>query len=447
MDGIWESIGYGNVLEIIGTKYAFYEVSNISCLPNQTGNIKTLHEITIINDTMTLSMGVGVYQYKKIDSLPYLCNQKITSRKKEDPIYNFEVMAATIKKHFAYFERNKINWDSLYTTSRNKISSKSSAVELYVVLEEVINGLKDNHGYLEAPDSISERAEKQKTQAKEFQDTPHLKEYGDFEIAQLVASSYLDEELTRNTWLMQWGKMANNVGYLQVKSMWLYADLNLTDSLVKKYGFVNSYVDTFTKMNEAEYIQKEKQGVALLLDIIMSDLKETTYLILDVRFNGGGHDAVSLEILRRFNEEKRIVASKKAIHKKGFTKEIPIFLDSSTAAYTNPVYLLTSRQSASATDFLTLASLELPHFSRIGSRTSGALSDALEKRLPNGWYFSISNEIYFDRQGICYESIGIPPDIELNYAEDRQTFFRDIANDLEIDKQDILEEIEKMQIK
>ena len=34
------------------------------------------------------------------------------------------------------------------------------------------------------------------------------------------------------------------------------------------------------------------------MNTIMKDLKETNYIIIDVRFNGGGQDEVALEVLR-----------------------------------------------------------------------------------------------------------------------------------------------------
>ncbi|MCB0443897.1 MAG: hypothetical protein KDC50_07585, partial [Flavobacterium sp.] len=133
-------------------------------------------------------------------------------------------------------------------------------------------------------------------------------------------------------------------------------------------------------------------------------------------------------------------------YKNGFTKKNPIYLEAAKNPYTQPVYLLTSQQSASATDMLALASLEVNHLKRIGSHTNGAISDALEKTLPNEWYFSVSNEIYTDMQGKCYENIGIPVDFELNYPEDRQTFFRWVADDLEADKMNILNAIKNLDV-
>ena len=239
--------------------------------------------------------------------------------------------------------------------------------------------------------------------------------------------------------------MKRSIGYVQLNAMMLFADLNLADSLVRKNGFVPTYFEEFDKLNHIEQIELEVKGIASIMDKVMDDLRETQFIILDVRFNGGGNDEVGLEVLRRFNSRQRQIASKKAIHKNGYTKKISIYLDPAEKPYTKPVYLLTSQQSASATDMMALSSLELNQIKRIGSHTGGAISDALQKTLPNNWYFSLSNEIYTDNNNVCYENIGIPVDFELNYPNDRQIFFRSVANNLEKDKQEILKAIEKLQ--
>jgi len=65
--------------------------------------------------------------------------------------------------------------------------------------------------------------------------------------------------------------------------------------------------------------------------------------------------------------------------------------------------------------------------------------------LPNDWYFSISNEVYFDNNGICYENTGVPVNYEMNYSEDRQTFFRWVADNATLDKQNILRVINEFE--
>ncbi|MGB5228866.1 MAG: S41 family peptidase, partial [Eudoraea sp.] len=287
-----------------------------------------------------------------------------------------------------------------------------------------------------------ELADKQNSENKK---TEQQKEYGDFEIAALVAEHHLKENLTKDSWLVKWGKMEDNIGYIQINAMWLFADLKLSDSLVKENGFVPTYVNEFDKLNYAEQVEMEVKGISSIMDTVMNDLIETKFIIIDVRFNGGGQDEVGLEVLRRFNTDRRQIASKKAKHKNDFTKKTPIYLEPAKRPYTKPIYLLTSQQSASATDMMALSSIELRQLRRIGSHTNGAISDALQKTLPNGWHLSLSNEVYTDNNDKHYENIGIPVDFELNYPEDRQTFFRGVAEDLEKDKINILKAIEKLQ--
>lgn len=445
LDGVWESLGYGRILKIDAENFVHYDRTKISCLPFQEGSLSEYGAaIQLKNDTLTISSGISVYQYIRSNKLPDLCSEEMTAKKKTDPLYNFEVLANTIQENYAYFQLNQLNWDSLYTAASAKLSPKSTEADLYLALEGLVSSLKDNHGYLEATDEVYEQVEALSLEEEGEEET--LEEYGDFQIARMVAEHYLVEDLTKDSWLIHWGKMKDNVGYIQVKAMWLYGDLNLSDSLVKENGFVDTYVDAFFQLPESHYIDLEVKGVSQLLDQVMTDLSDTEYLIVDVRFNGGGQDAVSLEILRQFNKQRKLVANKRAIYKNGFTSATPIYLEAHETAYQKPIYLLTSQQSASATDMLALASLELPNIQRIGSHSNGALSDALEKQLPNGWYFSISNLEYRDNKGICYENIGIPVDVELHYPEERQPFFRSVADDLAGDKEKVMTAIEKLRL-
>ena len=440
IEGIWKSIGYGKILKIDTTTYKYFDITSISCLPSKQGDISEVkNSIELINDTLAVKRGYSFYYYTRTNEFPDLCqkNQNDTN----DPLYNFEVFADTYKKHYAFFELNRINWDSLYKTAKEKINSNTTEVELYLIIQEMIDSLKDNHGSIEPTDEVYEKAEQLNIPNE---DTEEFKWYGDFEVAGLVADYFLKENLTKDSWLINWGKMENNIGYIQIKAMFLYADLSLSDSLVKENGFVSTYMDAFNNLSYEQQNTEEVAGIRKVMDTIIEDLKETKYIIIDVRFNGGGQDVVGLEVLSRFSADRKQIASKKARYKNSFTKKTPIYLEPSTKPYIKPVYLLTSQQSASATDMMALSSMEITQLKRIGSHTNGAISDALQKTLPNGWHFSLSNEVYTDINDKFYENIGIPVDVELNYPEDRQTFFRSVAEGLEKDKRNILNAIEKL---
>ena len=62
---------------------------------------------------------------------------------------------------------------------------------------------------------------------------------------------------------------------------------------------------------------------------------------------------------------------------------------------------------------------ELPHVTIIGEPTNGIFSNMLEKKLPNGWKYTLSFQVYYAADKKCYEGKGIPVDIEaLNKRED-----------------------------
>jgi carboxyl-terminal processing protease len=242
--------------------------------------------------------------------------------------------------------------------------------------------------------------------------------------------------------------MNDVTGYIQVKAMWLFAALDVPKKRIDEVGYVDAFVETFHQMYEGDYITEEVKEVSKIMDMVMKDLSEMKSIIIDVRFNGGGQDAVSFEILSRFIPKGKLqIATQKLKYGNRFTPILPLYIDGKTNAFTKPVYVLTSKQTGSAAEALSIATMAMQHVKRIGSATSGAMSTALEKKLPNGWSFAISNEIYMDNKGKSYENIGVPVDYNLNYSNERQTFFRSIVNDLEVDKQNILKAISKLEEK
>jgi C-terminal processing protease CtpA/Prc len=75
-----------------------------------------------------------------------------------------------------------------------------------------------------------------------------------------------------------------------------------------------------------------------------------------------------------------------------------------------PLVVLTDDFTVSAAETATMALRALPGTVQIGQPTRGVLSDRLEKVLPNGWTFSLSNEVYMDPKGKIFEGAGVPPD-------------------------------------
>jgi Tfp pilus assembly protein PilF len=98
--------------------------------------------------------------------------------------------------------------------------------------------------------------------------------------------------------------------------------------------------------------------------------------------------------------------------------------------FTRPVVLLTHRHTASGPEGLTLAMRVLPHVTVVGDLTCGALSAQFPERLPNGWTLWVAFKVTRDHEGICWDGVGIPPDLrvlntpaEIAAGTDRQLEF------------------------
>ncbi len=445
--GVWKSIGHGKILEIVdSTTYTNYDITSISCFPVQERNFnELLPYLSLKSDTLTFKQGQSVYKYSRLGALPDLCQNHDPS-KNDDVLFNFEVFMQTVKENYAFMELNRINWDQLYQNQKGKLNAGSSPAELYLLLEETYELLNDNHAFLNAPDEVYDAIEKSSPQ--EESTTEGLPEYGDFTVAQLVTQHHLQENMTENSEIIHWGKLTDNIGYIQIKAMWLYGDLDIPNALLEREGFVDAYSLTRISMLEANYKKKEVEGVKKIMSRVMHDLSDTKSIVMDVRFNGGGQDVVSYAILSYFNAERTQIATQEFRYGDNYTRRNALFLEGNDTAYTKPVYVLTSPQSGSGAETFALGTMSIPHIKRIGSATEGAMSTTLDKKLPNGWDFTVSSEVYRDNTGRYYENIGVPVDYELYYIRgNRQDFFRSVVNNLDKDKKEILKAIQNLQLK
>lgn len=441
-NGVWQSIGHGEILEIKGEEsYAIYDITSISCLPRRKGKLSEIENaLSLEADTLSLVIGVITTRYTKESSRPLLCSTPMDTAKVNSAMYNFEVFMETVKEHYAFLQLNDVKWDHLYQTQKSKIRPNYSDVDLFRIIEETYDKLNDNHAYLEASNEVYDLLDE--IYPEEIQSGDTLPDLGDFHVAHTVAKHHLKEDMTKDSWLVHWGEIEDNLGYIQLLAMTTFADL--TKLTVYDEGWHDAWTQARDELFESTYLEKEIEGVRETMDIVMKDLSEMESIIIDVRFNGGGNDVVSFEILSRFLQGRRQVANHKFSYSGGYTAVDPIYINGSDMPYLKSVYILSSPQTGSAAEVFSIASMSLPHVQRIGSATMGAMSTTLDKVLPNGWEFAVSNEVYMDNSGLCYENIGIPVYYELNYPKDRQAFFRSVIDDLDKDKKEILLAVENV---
>jgi len=153
------------------------------------------------------------------------------------------------------------------------------------------------------------------------------------------------------------------------------------------------------------------------MDRVLADLADTDGMIVDVRANEGGWDAVSLTIARRFAGPRALAWSeqrRKGPRHDSFRPWRDTFVPAAPAdAYEAPVVVLTSGGTFSAAETFTLAMRVRDQVTLLGESTSGHYSDMIDGELPNGWSYTFSGERYRAADGVVYEGRGTPVDVSV----------------------------------
>ena len=418
LKGIWNSIGYGHQLIITDSTVTVYDTYENGCvlsanLPKVL--LDNYYKVTkLTSDSLEIKLGFTKYDFIRSTSKSGVCNENLID---DNPVSNFDALWHTFNENYASFKLRGIDWEKMKEKYRPKLNAQSTDSELYSVLKEMISELKDAHVSIEKPESLKNESENNETSSD------GLRELAISEIN----SKYLDSVKTYNKGKVNWGMINNETGYIQINDFEDLANYQIDENLSAK-AFWNEY---WEKAGESENYRKDVlSSFEKQLIIIFDDIKNTKVCIVDIRFNWGGFDQAGLEVLSYFTNKKTIAFSKKARFQNGFTEAQTIYITPNKNQYEGNLYLLTSPQTASASETFELASLNLPNAKRIGSNTAGVFSDILSKKLPNGWNYTLSNEIYESADGINYERKGIPADYKLDYSGNTTEFYNNLLGEL-----------------
>ncbi|CAA0121434.1 Uncharacterised protein [Halioglobus japonicus] len=397
VQGVWERSGYGVVARITGATVELFDVTSETCLLAEISNDNDFSQLVLSDNGREFSIADSTLsfdeRYYKLDALPENCAAPIG----DSPSAVYDHVWHTFSDYYAFFEERHIDWQAQRDNTRGEVNDAMSESQLFEVLAALIFPIDDEHVLLRAGDTVfSPATPKGFIQAliDEFNaqsDIAEVNEYLQLQLAQwdhIVRERYLDGNVAsaaNDTFV--WGIIDGSVGYLRIDAM----ILNFEDSIEDQVA-------------EAE----------LILDQILTDLADTQSLIIDIRLNGGGADPLSFAIARRFADSERLVVSKFTRNSEGEGPLQSMYLGPvDRPSYLKPVILITSKFSTSAAEVFTLAMRAWPQVTHIGEATNGALSDVLEKPLPNGWQIELGNEVYIDSAGASYEVSGITPYLEV----------------------------------
>lgn len=257
---------------------------------------------------------------------------------------------------------------------------------LFDVMIELARHLDDGHVELVAPDL--DRAEDAWVSAYPYYEQLYELEYG-------AEDRWVDGDLawTAQDWI-GWGRVGE-LGYVSITVMEDYSASGDEDDDVA--------------------------AAAAAMAEVIADLGDARGIVVDVRANEGGWDAVSVEIARWFAGGRTLAWSERRRNgpeHDDFTEWEWVYVEEVDGAYQGPVVLLTSGGTFSAGDTFVLAMRGRERVTIMGERSSGHFSDQLGGVLPNGWSVLLSGEQYRADDGTNYEGVGVPVDVEIAFDVD-----------------------------
>lgn len=327
-------------------------------------------------------MKKGIYFVFLIACLFPGCEKMLLGPEPGDtPEENFEVLWKTLDEKYALFPVKDVNWDSLYTVYRSRVTASTTENELWQICGELITHLNDGHLW------ISNRG---CTQTYDSRILDQSIKSG-FSI-DLIKDNYLSHTKTVGDGHITYGKITGtNFGYIYV-----YSFLGVPSGRDWRYDF----------------------------DQVIKDLYNTDAIIVDLRNNGGGFTRNDLYFASFFIDHEIVYYYTQIKTGPGhydFTdpEASVISLREDTLQYTKRNLLLTNRFSASGSEAVALIFKNLSYSDQIGDTTNGSFGASLHvAQMPNGWTIYYPSALTTTPDGNSPEGIGIIPDIKINNSQE-----------------------------
>jgi hypothetical protein len=423
LDGLWRSEGYGYVFEINSEILKAFEVTTRTCVPaftakRDSGSVPDREATfrTADGDVYFVRAGdrgdhrrlhaVGSASDMRIDRLPEMpaiCDRPTGNT----PMDNFEVFTRTWAENYISFDLKHVNWEQATAENRSRVTLRTTRPELFEIMKAIIQPFGDAHTSIRAPklklsfEGIRPGTDQVVIDLVGTDDIDgKFQKSGMPKILAVIDRNYLRGPLLQFcNGQLEYGHIDSTTGYLRILSFAEYA---------KRGGFEGG----LTALDAA-------------LDRIFSD-PMLHALVIDVRINFGGYDPYGLVIASRLATGEYLAYTKQARsdsadRDKWTPGDASIVQPSARPGFRGPVVELTGPLTISGGETFTQALMgRTPHITRIGENTQGVFSDVLGRRLPNGWFFGLPNEVYRTSEGHTFDGAGIPPDIPIHVfaAED-----------------------------
>jgi carboxyl-terminal processing protease len=298
------------------------------------------------------------------------CARLVGPDAQRDPGSVFDSVWHEFDRHYAFFDPGGINWDSLGAAYRHLAVAARSDDELARTLGGLLYWLHDAHVVLHAGgDTFS---------------SP---------VPSDTVADYFDLGLILRKYVLYWrfssgrhviyGMATSSVGYVRISSF-------------------------------------AGNAWSPEIDDVLAALPDATGLVVDIRDNNGGDGLLARDLAGRFAVRRTTYAYERfrdgPAHS-DFTDYIPLEVSpSGVRPYNGPVVVLINRHVYSAAEEFALAMMATPSVTTVGDTTGGVLGGLLERELPNGWTYQLSQSIRYSIDRHPFRGVGVVPAIALAFT-------------------------------
>ncbi|MFJ3774497.1 S41 family peptidase [Streptomyces sp. NPDC090075] len=398
--GLWRMDGYGTVLAIDGRGAQEYQTTAVSCLKGyfataarKPGTYDVEGAVVTVRPApdgeharFGVDVAVGHRQLRRIGSLPTACTRPPAT---DDPRSAFDVFWQSFEENYPFFAAKGIDWHAVRDRYRPLVHQDTTRDRLFDIFSRMITPLHDAHVLVQDGD----------------------RHYGVPRPGTVIPTEELNDRVKKFVVERDLALATHRQDFAGGRIT--YADL-------KQHGLGYLRIATFDGYDpdDPSYTAQLAE-LDRALDTVLSPARTRALrgLIIDLRVNGGGSDALGIRIAERLTDTPYIAYSKRARNNPAdptrHTRPEPIPVTPAHAPrYTGPVALLTGGSTVSAGETFTQALIDRPGRTvRIGRATQGVFSDVMTRTLPDGMAVWLPNEEYLTRTGRTFDGSGIPPHI------------------------------------
>jgi len=276
----------------------------------------------------------------------------------------FDSLWSTFDREYSYFEHKHIDWNAMRTTYSPRALAAADQNAFIDVIREMLANLHDLHVVIRDPGGRS-------------------------------IPTYDPQTFTN------WDRAVFD--QYRARANWTQGQIDWGHGVLDGVPYIVIGAWGSTSIRSADF------------DAAFERYRTAPAIILDVRPNPGGNDALAFEIAGRFTPSTISIGYVKfrngPAHSDFTSPQTRTESPRGAWQYNGRVFLLIGRRCASSNESFIAAMDRLPNVTLVGDRTAGATANPGTYNLANGWTYTVSRWIEYTADNLVIEDNGIAPDV------------------------------------